>query len=150
MTKPADSVAAVFSLARGDVVVSTHCGSRGLGHQIGTEFSREMTVTAPAHGITLPDLELAGAPIWEEEHEIPTGQTRGPKAHGERRRLFVHRKGATRAFGAGHPDLPAAFAVTASRFSSAAAWAHRRRSWSDRRCGPSMHLPRPATALGDA
>jgi tRNA-splicing ligase RtcB len=38
----------------------------------------------------------------EEEHEIA----------GESRSLFVHRKGATRAFGAGHPDLPAAFANT--------------------------------------
>ena len=33
-----------------------------------------------------------------EEHEI----------EGERRRLFIHRKGATRAFGPGHPDLPPA------------------------------------------
>ena len=163
MTKPADSVAAVFGLARGDVVVSTHWGSRGLGHQIGTEFLREMALTTPAHGITLPDLELACAPIRsdigqrylgamraginfalanrqilthlarrvfahffpeslqvlfdvsnntckEEEHEIPTRQTRGLKAHCERRRLFAHRKGATRAFGADHPDLPAVFA----------------------------------------
>jgi len=38
----------------------------------------------------------------EEEHQIA----------GKRRRVFVHRKGATRAFGAGHPDLPAAFATT--------------------------------------
>ena len=161
-----DSVAAAFGLARGDVVVSIHCGSRGLGHQIGAEFLREMALAAPVHGIALPDLELACAPIRseigerylgamragincalanrqilthltrrvfagfypelslpvlfdvshntckEEEHEIPTGQTRGLKAHGERRRLFVHRKGATRAFGAGHPDLPAVFAAT--------------------------------------
>ncbi len=161
-----DGVAAAFGLALGDVVVSIHCGSRGLGHQIGTEFLREMALAAPEHGITLPDLELACAPIRseigerylgamragvncalanrqilthltrrvfahyfpeaslpvlfdvshntckEEEHEIPAGQARGLKAHGERRRLFVHRKGATRAFGADHPDLPAAFAET--------------------------------------
>ena len=54
-----ETVAAAFGLARGDVVVSIHCGSRGLGHQIGTEFLREMALAAPAHGITLPDLELA-------------------------------------------------------------------------------------------
>ena len=58
-----DRVAAVFGLARGDVAVSIHCGSRGLGYQIGTEFLREMALAAPAHGITLPDLELACAPI---------------------------------------------------------------------------------------
>jgi tRNA-splicing ligase RtcB len=38
----------------------------------------------------------------EEEHEVS----------GERRQLFVHRKGATRALGASHPDLPPAFAGT--------------------------------------
>ena len=32
------AVAAAFGLREGDVVVSIHCGSRGLGHQIGTEF----------------------------------------------------------------------------------------------------------------
>ena len=48
----------------------------------------------------------------EEEREIPTGQTREPKADGERQHLVVHRKGATRAFGADHPNLPAAFAAT--------------------------------------
>ena len=31
---------------------------------------------------------------------------------GQPRRLFVHRKGATRAFGPGHPDLPSAFQAT--------------------------------------
>ena len=151
-----DAVAKSFGLARGDVVVSIHCGSRGLGHQIGTDFLREMALAAPAHGITLPDLELACAPIRSElgqrylgamragincalaNRQIITHLTRRVFAHffpdttlpvlfdvshntckeeeheisGERRRLFIHRKGATRAFGAGHPDLPPAFAGT--------------------------------------
>jgi tRNA-splicing ligase RtcB len=150
------AIAKSFGLARGDVVVSIHCGSRGLGHQIGTEFLREMALAAPAHGITLPDLELACAPIRSElgqrylgamragincalaNRQIITHLTRRVFAHffpetilpvlfdvshntckeeeheisGEKRRLFIHRKGATRAFGAGHPDLPAAFAGT--------------------------------------
>ena len=151
-----DAVAKSFGLARGDVVVSIHCGSRGLGHQIGTDFLREMALAAPAHGITLPDLELACAPIRSElgqrylgamragincalaNRQITTHLTRRVFAHffpettlpvlfdvshntckeeeheifGKRRRLFIHRKGATRAFGAGHPDLPPAFAAT--------------------------------------
>jgi tRNA-splicing ligase RtcB len=151
-----DAAAAAFGLALGDLVVSIHCGSRGLGHQIGTEFLREMALAAPAHGITLPDLELACAPICSEigarylgamragincalaNRQILTHLTRRvfadffPEASlpvlfdvshntckeeehqvgGERRRLFVHRKGATRAFGAAHPDLPTAFAAT--------------------------------------
>ena len=52
-----------FGLAVDDVVVSIHCGSRGLGHQIGTEFLREMAISAGAEGIALPDRELACAPI---------------------------------------------------------------------------------------
>ena len=44
------AVAKVFGLAQGDVVVTIHCGSRGLGHQIGTEFLKEMAVAAKASG----------------------------------------------------------------------------------------------------
>jgi tRNA-splicing ligase RtcB len=59
-------VAAAFRIARGDVVVSIHCGSRGLGHQIGSEFLKEMAVAEPALGITIPDRELACAPVESE------------------------------------------------------------------------------------
>ena len=45
---------AAFGLHAGDIVVMIHCGSRGLGHQIGTEFLREMAVSAAAYGIVLP------------------------------------------------------------------------------------------------
>lgn len=58
-----DTAAAnAFGLRPGDILVSIHCGSRGLGHQIGTEFLRRMVVTAGQHGIDLPDRELACAP----------------------------------------------------------------------------------------
>ncbi len=143
-----------FGLKLGEIVVSIHCGSRGLGHQIGTEFLREMAIAAPSHNIVLPDLELACAPIRSElgqrylgamragincafaNRQILTHLTRRVFGHffpgisldllfdvshntckeeqhdvsGRRRRLFVHRKGATRAFGARHPDLPAVYA----------------------------------------
>ena len=59
-----DAVAArTFGLELGHCVLTIHCGSRGLGHQIGTEFLREMVIAAPGHGIDLPDRELACAPI---------------------------------------------------------------------------------------
>lgn len=59
-----DTVAArTLGLRQGECVLTIHCGSRGLGHQIGTEYLREMAITAPTHGITLPDRELACAPI---------------------------------------------------------------------------------------
>lgn len=146
------SVAQVFGLARDDVVVTIHCGSRGLGHQIGTEFLKEMVVTAKASGIELPDRELACAPIHSEvgqrylgamraaincalanreilghyarrvfghffpDHELQllfdvshnTCKVEPHLLDGKRRDLFVHRKGATRAFGPGHESLPAA------------------------------------------
>ena len=35
-------------------MVSIHCGSRGLGHQIGTEFLKRMSIAAPQYGSTLP------------------------------------------------------------------------------------------------
>ncbi len=147
-------IAAAFGLQAGDIVLSIHCGSRGLGHQIGTEFLKKMAVTAGQYGIHLPDRELACAPIESPVGQSYLGAMRAaincalanrqiitqlareafsdviPKADltllydvshntckleehlidGEPRRLFVHRKGATRAFGPGHPDLPDAFA----------------------------------------
>ena len=146
------AIAAAYGLKAGDVVVMIHCGSRGLGHQIGTEFLRRMVEEAPAHGLVLPDRELACAPLKSDlgraylgamraaincalaNRQILTHLTRGvfadvlPKARlpvlydvshntckverhrvdGEWRELYVHRKGATRAFGPGHPDLPPA------------------------------------------
>ena len=58
--------AAAFGLKQGECVVTIHCGSRGLGHQIGTEFLREMAIAAETYGIALPDRELACAPIKSE------------------------------------------------------------------------------------
>jgi tRNA-splicing ligase RtcB len=149
----APRIAEAFGLREGDVVVSIHCGSRGLGHQIGTEFLKAMALAAPGFGITLPDRELACAPIRSELGERYLGAMRAaincalanrqvithlarqafaevlPDARlelvydvshntckvethsvdGVTRRLFVHRKGATRAFGPNHPEVPEVF-----------------------------------------
>ncbi len=142
--------ARAFGIARGDVVIGIHCGSRGLGHQIGTEFLRDMALADARLGIELPDRELACAPIDSDLGRRYLGAMRAgincalanrqiighlvretiqrlfPAARldllfdvshntckvedhvvdGVSRRLFVHRKGATRAFGPGHPSLP--------------------------------------------
>jgi tRNA-splicing ligase RtcB len=58
-----EQAAEAYGLKAGDVVVSIHCGSRGLGHQIGTDYLREMVMTAADHGIHLPERELACAPL---------------------------------------------------------------------------------------
>jgi tRNA-splicing ligase RtcB len=57
------AAASTYGIALGDVMVMIHCGSRGLGHQIGTEFLQRMVAEAPVHGLVLPDRELACAPI---------------------------------------------------------------------------------------
>src|SRR5262252_6095613 len=58
-----EAAAESFHLAKDDVVVTIHCGSRGLGHQIGSDYLKEMTEAAKAAGIALPERELACAPI---------------------------------------------------------------------------------------
>ena len=142
------TLAKAFGIAQGDIVVMIHCGSRGLGHQIGTEFLKRMAISAVQHGISLPDRELACAPIKSEVGQEYLGAMRAaincalanrqilthlvresfqamlPQAklpvlydvsHNtckvevhKSKSLFVHRKGATRAFGPGHPELPPA------------------------------------------
>jgi len=143
------AVARVFGLEEGAAVLSVHCGSRGLGHQIGTEYLREMVLAAPGLGITLADRELAYAPIdsalggrylgamraaincafanrqiigsltrdvfarlfpgsslpllFDVSHN--TCKVESHMLNGAPRTLYVHRKGATRAFAPGHPDL---------------------------------------------
>jgi tRNA-splicing ligase RtcB len=144
------AAAEAFGLARGDVVVSIHCGSRGLGHQIGTEALREMLDAGRRHGIDLPDRELACASVRSKEGEHYLGAMRAAinvalanrqvlthlareafssvvprsdltllydvshntckvethEVDGRSREVYVHRKGATRAWGPGHPGLP--------------------------------------------
>ena len=144
-----DAIAAAFGLELGAVLVSIHCGSRGLGHQIGTDYLKRMVLAAGQHGIRLPDRELACAPLNSDlgraylgamragincalaNRQIITHLARQVFAQvlgvdltllydvshntckleehlveGRRRKLYIHRKGATRAFGPGHPDLP--------------------------------------------
>jgi tRNA-splicing ligase RtcB len=69
--------ARAFGLAEGQVVVSIHCGSRGLGHQIGTEFLVSLAKGAGRLGIDLPDRELACAPIRSPEGEAYIGAMNG-------------------------------------------------------------------------
>ena len=145
-----EAAAGAFGLRTGDIVVSIHCGSRGLGHQIGTEALKEMLEAGQRYGIDLPDRELACAPIRSKEGERYLGAMRAAinvalanrqaithlareafasvlkqadltllydvshntckvETHavgGRPREVYIHRKGATRAFGPGHRDLP--------------------------------------------
>lgn len=59
--------AKAYGLGIGKLLVSIHCGSRGLGHQIGTDYLVLLAKAAGRLGITLPDRELACAPINSPE-----------------------------------------------------------------------------------
>jgi len=148
-----EEAAAAYGLRIGDVVLSVHCGSRGLGHQIGTDYLKTMLAEAKHGGIELPERELACARLDSQTGRAYLGAMRAAincalanrevitqfareafaevlpsadltllydvshntckeEAHdvdGSPRRLFVHRKGATRAFAPGHPEIAAAY-----------------------------------------
>lgn len=148
-----ENIAKIFGLKKGDVVITIHCGSRGLGHQINTEFLKMMVSEAPKHNLRLPDRELACAPINSQlgrkylgvmraaincalaNRQVLTHLTRQAfnevfgktdlkllydvshntckeEKHiidGKEKTVYVHRKGATRAYGPGHQDLPPVF-----------------------------------------
>lgn len=147
------AAAEAFGLGQDDILVSLHCGSRGLGHQIGTDFLSRMAKEAASQGIQLPEKELACARIDSDlgrkyigamysgincamaNRQVLTELVRGafadifrdvnvtvlydvshntckPEQHninGKVMTVYVHRKGATRAFGPDHPALPAEY-----------------------------------------
>ncbi|MDQ3865454.1 MAG: RtcB family protein [Actinomycetota bacterium] len=57
-----DDAAAVYGLRHGQVTVLVHSGSRGLGHQVCTDYVKRMDAVAPRYGIRLVDRQLACAP----------------------------------------------------------------------------------------
>lgn len=140
--------AEAMHLAEGVVCVLIHSGSRGLGHQICTDYVRRLDQAVARYGINLPDRQLSCAPasspdgkaylgamacaanyawgnrqamghevrkiiakmfkvprdtvrvVYDVAHNIAKMEEHGGAL------LCVHRKGATRAFGPGHPELP--------------------------------------------
>ena len=143
------------------VVVMFHCGSRGFGHQVATDYLQSFLRAMPKEfGLPIIDRELACAPftsrpgrdyfaamccaanmsfanrqvilhrirevfsevfrrsseelairtLYDVSHN--TAKIERHAVDGVERRLLVHRKGATRAFPPGHPELPAAYRAT--------------------------------------
>ena len=60
-------IAERFGLAEGQVVVLIHCGSRGLGHQVCTDYLKLMNEAMQRYGISLPDRQLACVPSQSPE-----------------------------------------------------------------------------------
>jgi tRNA-splicing ligase RtcB len=152
------AVARAFGIeAPGQVLVMLHCGSRGFGHQVATDYLRLFDQAMRHYGITVRDRELACAPFTSPEaqayfaamnaaansafanRQVITHRVREVMArvfgrdardlglevvydvchntaklerhavNGETLQLLVHRKGATRSFGPGAPDVPEAY-----------------------------------------
>ncbi len=151
------AVAEAFGLFKGQIVLQIHSGSRGFGHQICDDFLKVMAEAVRKYTISLPDRQLACAPIHSPEgqayiaamacaanyawanrqclmhlarqalahalrsspealglhlvydvaHNI--GKLETHLVNGKEKKLYVHRKGATRAFPAGRPEIPAAY-----------------------------------------
>lgn len=147
-----EKAAKAMNLQKGQLVFFIHTGSRGLGHQIATDYVKTFQRKLGDYGINLPDRGLACAPMSTDDgknyyramgaganfafcnRQVITSEIRkawqnllGSKAgdvevvydiahniakieehevNGETKKLIVHRKGATRAFGPGHSILP--------------------------------------------
>jgi len=146
--------AEVFGLELGNITIMLHSGSRGFGYQVCDDYSKSMIRCLAKYNISVPDKQLACAPVRSEEGKAYLGAMRCAAnyawvnrqclmyltrqtfervlrrsekdlgmdlvydvAHnigkferynidGKERLLCIHRKGATRAFGPGHPELP--------------------------------------------
>ncbi|HEY3419811.1 MAG TPA: RtcB family protein [Methanomassiliicoccales archaeon] len=152
------AAAKAFGLTHeGQITVTIHCGSRGCGHQIATDYLQVMERSLKAMNLNLPDRQLACAPVNSQDgQDYFNGMSAGANfawanrqmimhwvrqsfesvlhrkaedmemrhvydvAHniakledhevdGKRRKVYVHRKGATRAFPAGHPEVPSKY-----------------------------------------
>lgn len=153
----APDAADVLGLQTGQIVVMIHSGSRGLGHQVCTDSLKTMNRALSRYGLSVPDRQLACAPVSSPEGRDYLGSMKAAAnfawanrqcmthwvrevfhamfsdavpmesmrliydvAHnivkvenhvvdGHPLELAVHRKGATRAFGPGHRELPSAY-----------------------------------------
>ena len=152
-----EATAAAYGLVESQVVLMIHCGSRGFGHQVCTDYLKRVEHEHRDVIDQLPDRELACAPagsaaardyysamncainyawanrqvimhqarqafsrvfredwrdlgmelLYDVAHNIGKKEVHRVNAH--EREVYVHRKGATRAFPAGRPELPEAY-----------------------------------------
>jgi tRNA-splicing ligase RtcB len=140
--------ARAYGLYENQILISIHCGSRALGHQIGTDYLHTMEAASKKYKIPIRERELVCAPFNSPEgqayfsavkaamncafanRQILTHLVRGcfKKVMGvspeevktlydighntckqethNGKKLVVHRKGATRAFGPGNREIP--------------------------------------------
>jgi len=155
-----EQTAATYNLCENRIVVLIHTGSRGLGHQVCSDYVGQLDEAMRRYDLHVPDRQLACAPIHSPEgqrylkamaaaanfawtnrqciahavrgafkrtfgenvnlpviHDVAHNIAKLESHHvdGERRRVLVHRKGATRAF-PGQPVFIPGSMGTASYF----------------------------------
>lgn len=145
-----EKIAGELGLFRDDVVISVHCGSRALGHQIGTDYLKTLAEASRRYNIPVHERELVCAPLNSPEGRryfsavcagincalanrqviahlvreafsdvVPrarismlydvshnTCKVEEHPVGNKVKRLFIHRKGSTRAFGPGRKEIP--------------------------------------------
>ncbi len=144
----------------GQIVIMIHCGSRGFGHQVATDYLQTFLRVMPKYGLRVIDRELAAAPfnspeakdyygamacaanmafanrqlivhrvrqafekifgrdaeslgmniVYDVAHNI--AKVEEHEVDGIKKKVVMHRKGATRSFGPGHPELAKQFQKT--------------------------------------
>ena len=62
-----EDIAAVFGLFKGQICITIHTGSRGLGYQVCEDYLKILVQAIPKYGISLPDKQLACAPVQSKE-----------------------------------------------------------------------------------
>lgn len=84
--------AAVMGLKQGCLAVQIHCGSRGFGHQICTDYVQDFQAAVRRYGIHLPDRELVCAPLNSPEGRAYLGAMRAAAnyAFANRQTLAYH------------------------------------------------------------
>ncbi len=152
-----EEAARAFGLVEGQLALSIHSGSRGLGHQVCSDYVKSLQAAVRKYNIQLPDRQLVCAPLdtpeglsyfgamvgaanyaWANRQcmtelarrsfeQVLAGKVRDwdlytiyDVAHniakiekhevdGKPMKLCIHRKGATRSFGPGHPEVTAVY-----------------------------------------
>lgn len=62
-----EKIAKAFGIEKGQLLISIHCGSRALGHQIGTDYLKELEAASKKYKIPIREKELVCAPFKSEE-----------------------------------------------------------------------------------
>lgn len=86
-----EKTAAAFGLEKGSITISVHCGSRGCGHQIATDYLQSMERGMKNHNFQLPDRQLACAYIDSPEgHDYFQAMSCGANYAWANRQMITH------------------------------------------------------------